>query len=139
MSTFQKHLLNEIAAGHDGPPIPESKRVYFEERFRWRLFDFITSKFEAARQHGLTQAKLARRIEKPPEVVNRWLSAPSNLTADSVCDLLLGISAEEMEMFGRSVLNQAIVNYDHLAEEPIIKLKSDTTAGTHTLRMPAGV
>ena len=138
MSTFQKQLLNEIAAGHDGPPIPKSKRVYFQERFRWRLFDFLMSKFLAAKQRGLTKAKLARRIGKPPEVVNRWLAAPNNLTANSICDLLLGIAAEEMEMSGRSVLNRAAVNYDHLAEEPPIRLKkADTSSGSHSLKAAA--
>jgi hypothetical protein len=114
--TFQTQLLNEIRAGHDGPTIPESKRVYFQERFRGRIFDFLVGCFVREQQRGLTKAKLARRIGKSPEVINRWLGAPSNLTADSISDLLLGICAEEMEMSGRSVLNRAPVNYLHLVE-----------------------
>src|ERR1044072_8788297 len=102
MSTFQTHLLNEIAAGHDGPPIPESKRVYFQERFRERLFDFIIMRFNAQKKNGLTKAKLARRIGKSPEVISRWLAAPSNLEADSVSDLMLGVGAEEMDMDAHS-------------------------------------
>jgi hypothetical protein len=107
-------LLNEVAAGHDGPPIPEAKRVFFQERFRGRFFEFLVERFLLAQTRGLTKAKLARRIGKPPEVVNRWLGAPSNLTLDSVSDLLLGISAEEPEMSGLSLLNRSPVNYSHL-------------------------
>lgn len=114
MTTFQTRLLNEIAAGHSGPPIPEAKRVYFQERFRGRFFEFMIERFLAAQAIGLTKAKLARRIGKPPEVINRWLGAPSNLTLDSISDLLLGISAEEPEINGASLLNRSPVNYSHL-------------------------
>ena len=37
MSTSQMQFMNEIKSGHDGEPIPEAKRVYFQERFRNRL------------------------------------------------------------------------------------------------------
>lgn len=114
MTTFQTRLMNEIAAGHNGPPIPEAKRVYFQERFRGRFFEFMIERFLLAQAHGLTKAKLARRIGKPPEVINRWLGAPSNLTLDSVSDLLLGISAEEPEINGASLLNRSPTNYSHL-------------------------
>lgn len=114
MTTFQTRLLSEVAAGHDGPPIPEAKRVYFQERFRGRFFEFLIERFLLAQAHGLTKAKLARRIGKSPEVINRWLGAPSNLTLDSVSDLILGISAEEPEMNGSSLLNRSPVNYSHL-------------------------
>ncbi len=117
MSTFQKQLLKEIAAGHDGPPLPESKRVYFQERFRGRFFDFLIGRFNDAQRSGLTQARLARRIGKSPEVINRWLGAPSNLTLDSISDLLLGISAEEPEMGAISVLNRSPANYMHLDDQ----------------------
>jgi hypothetical protein len=114
MSTFQTQLLKEIAAGHD---IPESKRVYFQERFRGRFFDFLIGRFNDAQRSGLTQARLARRIGKSPEVINRWLGAPSNLTLDSISDLLLGISAEEPEMGAISVLNRSPANYMHLDDQ----------------------
>jgi hypothetical protein len=116
MTTFQTQLLNELAAGHDGPPIPESKRIYFQERFRGRLFEFLVDRFIIEQGNGLTKAKLARRIGKSPEVINRWLGAPSNLTADSISDLMLGICAEELEMDGSRLLNRVPINYAHLAE-----------------------
>lgn len=105
-----------MAAGHDGPEIPEAKRVYFQRRFRGRFFDFIRTKFDSEQTNGLTQAKLARRLGKKPDVINRWLSSPSNLTLDSISDLMIGISAEEVELDGRSLLNRPRSNYHHLDE-----------------------
>lgn len=129
MSTFQAQLLNEIAAGHDGPPIPESKRVYFQERYRERLFDFIITRFNIQKQFGLTKAKLARRIGRSPETITRWLSGPSNLESDSVSELLLGINAEEMDMDAHSVLDRAPANVYRLSER---RLESaGTTSFSH--------
>lgn len=136
MNTLQTQLLNELQAGHDGPGIPESKRVYFRERLRGRIFDFIIGRFTSEQKNGLTKAKLSRRIGKSPEVVNRWLGAPSNLTIDSLSDLLLGICAEEPEIEGRSLLNRHPKNYAHLddanisgeaAELPALAYSSDST------------
>ena len=127
MTTFQTQLLNEIRAGHDGPMIPESKRVYFQERFRGRIFNFLIDCFVQEQQNGLTKAKLARRIGKSPEIINRWLGAPSNLTVDSISDLLLGICAEEMETRGCSVLDRAPSNLVHSTDQSM--LKATTSSG----------
>lgn len=108
--------MKELEAGHNGPEIPEAKRVYFQRRLRDRLFDFLRERFEREEPNGLTQAKLARRIGKSPEVISRWLNAPSNLTLDSISDLMLGMVAEEPEFDGKSLLNRSATNYTHLAE-----------------------
>jgi transcriptional regulator with XRE-family HTH domain len=117
-TSLQTQLLKELAAGPDGGPIAESRLVYLQERLRGRFFDFLLSRFEEARENGLTQAKLARRIRKSPEVINRWLSAPANLTLDSISDLFAGISAEELEFSASSLLGRARVNYSHLDDVP---------------------
>src|SRR5690242_398273 len=96
MPTSPTQFFSELAAGHSGPTIPEAKRIYFRTRLRSRLFNFILERFVREQKRGLTKATLARRIGKSPEVVNRWLGAPTNLTLDTVSDLLLGISAEEL-------------------------------------------
>jgi hypothetical protein len=103
----------ELAAGHSGPTIPEAKRVYFQTRSRNRLFDYILGRFFQQQEKGLTKAKLARRIGKPPEMINRWLGAPSNLTLDSISDLLLGICAEELTPQSESLVNQSPRNWTH--------------------------
>ena len=107
MSTSQEELFfSELAAGHSGPPIPEAKRVYFQTRLRNRLFDYILGRFVQEQEKGLTKAKLGRRIGKPPEMINRWLGAPSNLTLDTVSDLLLGICAEELVLQSETLLRE---------------------------------
>jgi hypothetical protein len=107
MPTLQEQdFFSELAAGHSGPPIPESKRVYFQTRLRNRLFDYIVGRFVREQKRGLTKAALARRIGKPPEVINRWLGSPSNLETDSISDLLLGICAEELTPQSETLLNQ---------------------------------
>src|SRR5579872_2099603 len=118
MTIFQRQLLNELAAGADGEPISESKLVYLQERLRGRFLDFLLAKFDEATQNGLTQRKLARRIRKSPEVINRWLSAPSNLTLDSISDLFAGISAAEPEFSASSLLARKPVNYWDLDDAP---------------------
>jgi hypothetical protein len=116
MPTYQTHLLNEVSVGHDGPQIPPAKLAYFQERLRERVFDFLIDKFAEEQKRGLTQAKLSRRIGKKAEVVNRWLGAPSNLTLDSISDLLIGIAAEELNLSSSTLLNRVQVNYSHLDE-----------------------
>ena len=116
MITYQTQFLSELEAGHDGPQIPVARRAYFQERLRGRLFEFILRKFLLEQKNGLTQAKLARRIGKTPDVINRWLGAPSNLTVDTISDLLLGIAAEELTPASSSLLGRAPVNYSHLDE-----------------------
>jgi hypothetical protein len=136
MTIFLAHVLNERKLGHDGPEIPEAKRVYFRRRLRDRFFDFLLEKFEREEANGLTQAKLSRRIGKPPEVINRWLNAPCNLTLDSASDLLLGIAAEELDLTSSSVWDRAESNYIHLdefADERRLENPQSTTGGTKNL------
>lgn len=100
-------------AGPSGPPIPIGKRAYFQERLRICVFNFLLSKFIQAQKKGLNKNILAKRIGRPPEVVNRWLAAPSNLTVDTISDLLLGIAAEELELDASSPIGRVASNYSH--------------------------
>jgi len=113
MTTSQTQFFSELSAGHSGPPIPAAKRSYFQARLKNRLFNFILDKFADEQKNGLTKAALARRIGKSPEVVNRLLGAPSNLTLDTLSDLLLGIKSEELTPASESLLNQAPQNFLH--------------------------
>jgi hypothetical protein len=130
----EQQFFSELVAGHSGPTIPEAKRVYFQTRLRNRLFDYILGRFVQEQKKGLTKAILARRIGKPPELINRWLGAPSNLTLDTVSDLLLGISAEELTPQSEPLLYQAQRNWIHAAwieegdgaTDPEIKRESKT-------------
>lgn len=116
MTTYQTPFLSELIAGHSGPPIPVGKRAYFQERLRIRVFNFLLTKFLQAQARGLNKNVLAKRIGRPPEVVNRWLGAPSNLTLDTICDLLLGIAGEELELDASSPIGRVANNYSHFDE-----------------------
>ena len=80
------------------------------------MFNFLLSKFLDAQKKGLNKNILAKRIGRPPEVINRWLGSPSNLTLDTVSDLLLGIAAEELELNASSPIGRAADNYSHFDE-----------------------
>jgi plasmid maintenance system antidote protein VapI len=121
MISSQTPLLAEISAGHDGAPISSSTRAYFQQRLRNRIFNFLLKKFAVAQDEGLSKAKLARRIGKTPDIINRWLGTPSNLTIDTISDLLLGIAAEELNFnssfpFAKAQSNYSL--YGALCEQP---------------------
>ena len=113
MTTYQTRFLNEVEAGHDGPQIPSAKLAYLTERARGIMFEYIIEKFLGQQINGLTKAKLARRIGKAPEVINRLLGTPSNMTIDTVSELLIGIGGEELVPNSKSLLNRSPVNYSH--------------------------
>jgi transcriptional regulator with XRE-family HTH domain len=140
MNTYPTLDYSTLEAGFEGPRIPQSQIVYFAERWRWRLFEFILDRFEKAEANGLTQAKLARRTGKSKEVINRWLSGPSNLTSDSIAILLLGICEEEPTIDGTSLFNRVASNHSYAvdlaetieAREP----KADTSKGVFFFKSP---
>jgi transcriptional regulator with XRE-family HTH domain len=113
MPISQTQFFSELSAGHSGPPIPRATLTYYQARLRNRLFNFILKRFVREQKNGLTKAALARRIGKSPEVINRLLGAPRNLTLDTLSDLLLGIGAEELTLEAESILNQSPRNYLH--------------------------
>lgn len=105
-----------MVAGHHGPAIPKPTLAYFQQRLRNRVFDLLLERFDEEKKKGLTKAILARRIGKTPDVINRWLGSPSNLTLDTLSDLMIGLAAEEILMQTFSPVKQEQHNYSHFAE-----------------------
>lgn len=62
---------------------------YVRARNRQRVYDLVIREFKKS---GLTQAELARRLGKAPEVVSRLLSRPGNWELDTLSDVLFAIS-----------------------------------------------
>jgi transcriptional regulator with XRE-family HTH domain len=88
----QKAFLSEIL---EWKPVPEDTLVYFRERLRHRLHSVILEAFtKRAQERNLTQKDLAARIEKSRVQINRWLSTASNLTLDSISDLMVGLGMD---------------------------------------------
>jgi len=111
VTTSQKtSFLSEIETKK---PIPKEKLAYFQTRLQLRLYDFVVSKFqEKANSEGLTKAELARRIGRKPEVITRLLGSPGNCRLDTVSDLLLGISGEELDLSSTPLVSKARRNFD---------------------------
>lgn len=107
-SSQETSLLSEVL---NGKPISVGTLSYFRARLKNRLFDLVLRKFlEREARDGLTKAELARRLGKRPEVITRLLAAPGNWELETVSDLLLGISAEELTATS-SRLEKPQVNY----------------------------
>ena len=88
-------FLSEIL---EDRPIPVEKLSYFRERFRDHLYEFVVEEFMRREQEGLTRAQLARRINKRPEQITRWLGSPGNWTLETASDLILAICKAEPDM-----------------------------------------
>ena len=110
MTTSRKtHFLSEI---EQKKPIPHGTLAYFEERLRNNLYELVIEKYlDKQKSEGLSQAELARRIHKKPEVVNRLLGAPGNWTLATVSNLLMGICGEELIPSSLSVLGRPVRNH----------------------------
>ena len=87
MSTFQTSILHEI---QHGKPIPLRTRLLYRRRLQHRIQRLLRKAFhEEQKRTDLTQKEYAERIDKDKSKVNRWLSIPSNLTLETISDLLL--------------------------------------------------
>lgn len=86
MSTSQTTGLSE-PIGAD--KISVGTLGYIRARHRQRAYDLVIKEFKKS---GITQADLARRLGKSPEVISRLLARPTNWEADTFSDLLFAIS-----------------------------------------------
>jgi len=68
---------------------------YYRQRLKNRVFSALTTFFasEAARS-GVTKRDIALRLRRDPAQITRWLTEPSNLTLETISDLLLAMDAE---------------------------------------------
>jgi hypothetical protein len=49
---------------------------------------------EEAKTRGVTKKDIAQSLRRDPAQISRWLRYPSNLTSDTISDLLLSLGAE---------------------------------------------
>jgi hypothetical protein len=76
-------------------PLPRREIYYYRQRQKNRVFADICAFFaEEAAKGGISKRIIADRIACDPALITRWLSAPSNLTLDTISDLLLALGAE---------------------------------------------
>jgi hypothetical protein len=68
---------------------------YYRQRSKNRLFEALTSFFaEEAERRGITKRDIAESLQRDPAQITRWLTTPSNLTLETISDLLLSLGAE---------------------------------------------
>ncbi|MES2845607.1 MAG: helix-turn-helix transcriptional regulator [Pseudomonadota bacterium] len=84
MTTYQTLLTSEI----DAKNLPSFWLSYFREKLRGEINDHL---LEAFQESNLTKADIARKLNRRPEQITRWLSAPCNLETDTIADIALAL------------------------------------------------
>ncbi len=90
MTTSQQ--TTSLSNPHGNARIPVGTFGYFRSRNRNRIYDLVLGEFVRS---GISQADLAQRMGRTPEVVCRWLGTPGNWTVDTISDLLFAIGGGE--------------------------------------------
>ena len=86
--------------------IDKTTLSYFRARQKSRLYDFLIRKFWEKEKAGvLSRADLARRLNKDPAQISRWLAMPTNWTLDTVSDLALAVLDGEIEFESKQLNN----------------------------------
>ena len=68
---------------------------YYRQRTKNRVFEALTAFFaEEAERRGISKKEIAEALRRDPAQISRWLSSPTNLTLDTISDLLLSLEAE---------------------------------------------
>jgi hypothetical protein len=69
--------------------IPRDALTYIQERNRQQSYNLV---IRALKESSISQATLARRLGKGPEVISRLLSRPRNWEQDTLSELIFAIS-----------------------------------------------
>jgi len=79
------------AIPNDGKPT-QDQYVFFARRLKNKLHgEVLRCYLREKKENNLTKAELARRMDKDPAQINRWLAAPKNLELDTISELLLAM------------------------------------------------
>jgi transcriptional regulator with XRE-family HTH domain len=113
-------------------PIPKREIAYYRQRQKNRVLEALSVFFaEEAERSGISRKDIADMLEKNPSQITRWLSGPSNLTLDTISDLLL---TQEAEMDYRIVRfsERAKANFEHplVAKLTPTNIRGDSLSST---------
>ncbi len=108
-------------------PFPKGVLAYLCARTRSDYFGMVHAKLREAEAAGLTRAALAKRIGKSPTRLSHILAAPGNWTLDTVTELLLGISGEQLQPQTHRILDKPSRNINH-SEVLDLNLNQTTTS-----------
>lgn len=128
MTTLAKHDFHSDLQ-QDGT-IPVALRSYFAQRLLNRVHQELLTLIRRmeANDSEFSKRKLAKRLDKKPEQLSRWLSYPSNMTLETVSDLFIGmcceleltvkfISSEPKEQFAKNYENVIIGEFEILTKK----------------------
>ena len=77
------------------PVVSDRDIFYHRQRFKNHLFETLTSFFAKEAEHrGISKKDIAECLRRDPASITRWITTPSNLTLDTISDLLLSLGAE---------------------------------------------
>jgi transcriptional regulator with XRE-family HTH domain len=96
-------------------------RQRYKNRFHAKLVSWIN---ETAQRDHVTQKDIAERLNKDPAAISRLLSEPSNLTLETVSDILLAFDAEAEPPEIIEFRDRRPANYVH----PLIARVTDSRA-----------
>lgn len=113
----------KIPDSRSDEPLSRKQIGYLNHRLRNQIYgDFVEAFAHAVVEYGGSRAKTADRLNMHRSQITRMLSAPSNLTLDSISTFLAGIGAE---------LETKVVFFDerptpNYAPDLVVRLRSKT-------------
>jgi transcriptional regulator with XRE-family HTH domain len=118
------------------PQVSDRDIFYYRQRQKNRVFSKIAAYFaEEAERRGITKHDIAEALGRDPSQITRWLSAPSNLTLDTISDLLLALGAEMDHPICRFE-DRAKPNAAHPLIEKFLTANYSAPSGTITYASP---
>lgn len=119
---------------------------YYRQRFKHAMFTKLQKFFfDEAERTGITKKDIADRLRRDPAQITRWLSSPSNLTLETLSDILFAMEAEPEPLVIARLADRRASNYVHpliarivgngpaTTATPAVKVKNQAVG---SLRMP---
>ena len=98
---------------------------YYRQRYRNRVFSKLVSFItEQAQRDHVSKKDIAERLDKDPGLISRILNQPSNLTLDTISDILLAFDAEAEPPEIVSFKDRRAPNFIHPLMARVLNLQS---------------
>lgn len=111
--TFSAELYQENIGKNE--PLPKRARAYFQQRFQQQVFARLAKAFShRAEEFGISKSCLAALVDKDKAQINRVLAHPTNLTLDTLSEILFALNYEPNVLI-EDLSAPAMHNYCHPA------------------------
>lgn len=120
-------------------PLNDAEKAYFRAKMRRRVHGMILRRFGEMSENDIAlRSLLAERLGVHRSQVTRWLASPSNLTLDTLSDLMLGMN-REVDVNAIEVGDGHRSNYSHPTSSVGRHNTSDpvSAAAVNTVRISA--